>query len=102
MSDATPIIVTSVLITLGSSVVAEVEKGQGPTFNQFLAGGFMGALLFGVELVDNELAKLLSILVIIGVLLRNGDALFGWISKKSAPAKTTTSAATTKGTTQNV
>jgi hypothetical protein len=83
-SETNALIVSSVIVTVGSGFVASVTEGKAPTFNAVLGGGFMGAFLFAVALINDEVARLFAILIMLGVILRNGDALFSWIGKSSA------------------
>jgi hypothetical protein len=83
-SETSALIVSSVIVTVGSGFVASATQGKAPTFNAVLGGGFMGAFLFAISLIDDQVARLFAILVMIGVILRNGDALFSWIGKSSA------------------
>jgi hypothetical protein len=99
MMDDKGVILSAVILTVGSGIVVGATKGQAPQFNQFLAGGFMGAFLFGVSLIDEEVAKLLAILIIIGILLRNGDSLFAFVAKSNT--KVQTSASTSTATIRN-
>jgi hypothetical protein len=93
--DDTGVIVAAVIVTVGSGYIATIADGKVPAFNSFLAGGFMGMFLFAIASVNSQLARQFAILIIIGVLLRNGDAVFGWTTRvSSAQAKQTVSATT--------
>lgn len=85
MDEATPIILTAVIVTVGSATIARAEQGKGPQFNNFLAGGIMGAFLFVIQAIDDNLAKLFALLVIVGQLLNSAGPVGKLISDKSKP-----------------
>lgn len=77
------IIVASVVITAGTTFVAQAATGHWH-FQSYLAASFVGILLSGMAMVNEQLARNFAILVILVALLRNGKQTLSYLGLKTA------------------
>lgn len=85
--DATKgIIILAVVLTTTTAYIRHVRQGT-VEFRTFLAGGFLGAFLFGIAVVSERLARNLAVLVIMVALLQNGPAAFDFAATQANPKK---------------
>lgn len=66
------LIVASVVITAGTTFIAQAATGKWH-FQSYLAASFVGIMLSGMAMVNDQLARNFAILVILVALLRNGQ-----------------------------
>jgi hypothetical protein len=77
------IIVTAVVVTAGTTFVAQASKGK-IEFRSYLAAGFVGIFLSAMSLVNEQLARNFAILVILVALLRNGTQTLNYLGVQTA------------------
>lgn len=83
METSQGLIVAAVVVTAGTTFVAQTSKGH-LYFRSYLAAGFVGIFLSAIALMSDQLARNFAILVIVVALLRNGNqtlAYLGGINK---------------------
>lgn len=76
------IIVASVVITAGTTFVAQASKGEWH-FQSYLAASFVGIILSGMAMVNEQLARNFALLVILVALLRNGNQTMKYLGVTS-------------------
>lgn len=79
-----PLILTAVVVAVGSNEAAKVASGKGFAITPVLGGFLLGAFLFVVEDVNPKLGNAFAVLILVSSLLINGQALFKAIN----PSKT--------------
>lgn len=77
------IILASVVITAGTTFVAQAATGHWH-FQSYLAASFVGILLSGLAMINDQLARNFAILVILVALLRNGTQTLNYLGVKTA------------------
>lgn len=80
MADATGVIMTSVVITTGSTLVAE-QQTDGLTFKPIVGGWLLGLFLFVIATFDPDIAKAFAILIMVTAVLVNGSKVFTTVGK---------------------
>lgn len=84
MTDASGMIVAAVVVTAGTTFVAQVTHGSF-VFRSYLAASFLGIMLAFLAMINEQLARNFALLVILVALVRNGDKTFSFFSRSSAP-----------------
>ncbi len=79
MSDIVPV---TVLVLVGSTELKQILTKTGPTMTPVIAGFIVGVGLYAIDGVNSELAKVFSILIIIGALIANGEPIFSKLGGK--------------------
>jgi len=74
------LIVSCVAITASTTFVREVKQGTGVEFRPYLGAAFMGIFLSLVGMASDQLARNFAILIILGVLLKDGGDVFTFAS----------------------
>lgn len=80
MADPNGVIMTSIVLTVGSTLVAEQQTST-LSFKPIVGGWLFGMFLFGVASFDPDLAKMFAILVMVTALIINGTHLFTTVGK---------------------
>lgn len=80
MADTSAVIMTSVAITTGTTLVAE-QQDSNLSFKPIVGGWILGLILFVVATFAEDLARMFAILIMVTALLVNGSRVFGLISK---------------------
>ncbi len=70
------VILIAVLTLVITGEVKDINAKKGPAFTPLIAGFGAGFFLFIINAVNADLARLMSILVILGALAVNGPELF--------------------------
>jgi hypothetical protein len=80
------LIVASVVVTAGTTFVAQSKSGN-IQFRSYLAASFVGIILSGMAMVNEQLARNFALLVMVVALLRNGAATTSFISQSTSKVK---------------
>jgi xanthine/uracil permease len=75
MAESNSIIMVSVVVTVGTTLVAEQQDSK-LTFKPIVGGWILGLILFTVATFADDLARLFAILIMVTALLVNGTKLF--------------------------
>ena len=84
MADTNAVIMVSVVVTAGSTLVAEQQASK-LTFKPIIGGWILGLILFTVATFAEDIARLFAILIMVTALMVNGSQLFGVINKATIP-----------------
>jgi hypothetical protein len=75
--DSNAYIATAVVVMATTTAVAGIKAGNGVQFHPMLAALFVGIFLSFIALINDRLAQLFSVYIVIVALVRNGSQTFG-------------------------
>lgn len=78
MDDTSGIIVAAVVVTAGTTFIAQASNGN-IKFRSYLAASFVGIFLSAIAMINDQLAKNFAILVLVVALLRNGTKTLSYL-----------------------
>lgn len=88
------LVVTTVLVAVGSTEAKRIVNKQSPSFKAVLGGFILGVFLFTFNGINETFTRYFCILLIVGSLLINGTQLFNAFSSVAGIAPTPPSKAT--------
>jgi len=80
MSGAALIPATAVVVVGLSEADRVISKGT-PTMKPVIGGFVLGLFLYGIDAVNDDLARLFCILIIVAAILEHGVTVFGRVVK---------------------
>lgn len=83
--DSTTYIVTAVVVVASTTAFADIKSGQGVQFHALLAALILGIFLSFIALLNDKLAQLFSVYLILIALVRNGSQTFGLLNNSAEP-----------------
>lgn len=75
----------TVLVVVGATELDRLHKKELPTVKPVIAGFILGIGLYGIQGMDDRLARLFSILLITGTLLVKGPSIFSLTTEVLKP-----------------
>lgn len=89
MDDTSGLIVAAVVVTAGTTFVAQAASGK-LQFHSYLAAAFVGIFLAAIAMVNDQLGKNFAILVLVVALLRNGSKTLSYLGMGGSTTNNTT------------
>jgi len=83
MNSTKGLILVTVIVTAVTTFIREAGKGK-VEFRSFLGASFMGIFLTGIGMVNARLARNFCLLIIFGVLLKDGGNIFKFAGQASS------------------
>lgn len=87
MDNTKGLIVATVAILMATEFVKQASGKGNVTVRSYLGASFVGIFLTGMGMADEQLARNFAMLIILGVLLKDGTTVFGFAA--NATKKTT-------------
>lgn len=86
MTNTKGLVIAAVVITVATTFVRNAEKGE-VEFRPFLGAAFMGIFLSLIGMANDRLARNFAMLIILGVLVKDGGHVFTFAASTQTSKK---------------
>lgn len=88
MSDPNSVIMTSVVVATGVTLIADQQQSK-LTMRPIIGGWILGLILFLIATFDEDIAKMFAVLVLVTAVLMNGTKVFTAVGHATGTANPT-------------
>jgi hypothetical protein len=85
MSDANAVIMTSVVVATGVTLIADQQENK-LSMRPIIGGWVLGLILFLIATFDDDIAKAFAVLVLVTAVLMNGTKVFAAVGNATGTA----------------